>query len=127
MAHYIDGFAHPIPRAQLAEYQKAAEAIAAIWLEHGALSYRETTGEDLHLEGTRSFVNAVDAKADEVVLFGWVVFPSKEVRDAANAQVPQDARMAELMAPIANIFDASRMVYGGFESMISVKSGSNGE
>ena len=77
----------------------------------------------MSLEGTRSFVDVVDAKDDEVVIFGWVLFPSKEVRDSANQQVPLDTRMTTLVEPLMNtdrlIFDASRMVYGGFKPLVS--------
>lgn len=122
MSNYIDGFVFPVPRIHLNEYRSVAEKIADIWKEYGALAYFEYVGEDLQLEGTRSFIEVVDLKEDEVVIFGWVVFPSKEVRDEANKQVPNDPRMAELIGPLTDpkrlIFDASRMVYGGFEALI---------
>ena len=122
MANYIDGFVLPVPRAHLDEYKTVAGKVAAIWKEYGALAYFEYVGDDLKLEGTRSFIDVVDLKEDEVVIFGWVVFPSKEVRDAANKQVPNDQRMAELVTPLTNaeklIFDASRMVYGGFQPLV---------
>lgn len=122
MKNYIDGFVLPIPRIHLDEYKQTAEKIASIWKEHGATEYCEFVGDDLHLEGTRSFMEAVDAKEDEVIVFGWVVFPSKEIRDSANQKVPADPRMTGLMAPLTNpnklIFDARRMAYGGFQSLI---------
>ncbi len=122
MSDYIDGFAHPIPRIYLDEYKKAAEKIAEIWKEYGALAYYEFVGDDLYLEGTKSFVEAVNAKEDEEIVFGWVVFPSKEVRDSANKKVPMDPRMTELVAPIMDpnrlIFDAGRMIYGGFQPLV---------
>jgi uncharacterized protein YbaA (DUF1428 family) len=78
------------------------------------------------LEGTRSFIEMVDLKEDEVIIFGWVLFPSKEIRDLANNQVPNDPRMAELIAPLTDperlIFDAERMVYGGFRSFVQSSS-----
>ena len=119
---YIDGFVLPVPRIHLDEYKGVAEKVAEIWKEYGALAYFEYVGEDLTLEGTRSFIKAVDAKEDEAIVFGWVVFPSKETRDLANKQVPTDPRMAALVAPLTNperlIFDAGRMVYGGFQSLV---------
>lgn len=122
MENYIDGFVFPISRIQLKEYKGVAEKVAEIWKEHGALGYFEYVGDDLKLEGTRSFVEAVDLKEDEVVVFGWVIFPSKEVRDTANKQVPTDPRMAELVGPLVDpeklIFDACRMMYGGFQPLI---------
>jgi uncharacterized protein YbaA (DUF1428 family) len=55
MAHYVDGFVFPISSDCLSEYKRLAEAAAEIWKEHGALAYREYVGDDLNLEGTRSF------------------------------------------------------------------------
>lgn len=122
MANYIDGFILPVPQKHLEEYKGVAEKVAEIWKEYGALSYFEFVGDDLTLEGTRSFIEVVDLKEDEVVVFGWVVFPSKEIRDTANQQVPNDPRMTELVTPLLDperlIFNAGRMVYGGFKSLV---------
>ncbi|MCG8326164.1 MAG: DUF1428 domain-containing protein [Chitinophagales bacterium] len=122
MANYIDGFVLPIPRIYLEEYKKVAEKVAEIWKEYGAIAYFEFVGDDMSLEGTKSFIETVDAKEDEEIVFGWVVFPSKEIRDLANEKVPSDPRMKELVEPLTNpeklIFDASRMIYGGFKPLV---------
>ena len=125
MKNYIDGFVLPISRTHLEEYKSASEKIAAVWKEYGALAYFEYVGDDMHLEGIRSFTDAVNANEDEVIVFGWVVFESKEKRDHANAQVPQDPRMTDLIAPLTDptrlIFDAGRMVYGGFKPLVAIQ------
>jgi uncharacterized protein YbaA (DUF1428 family) len=122
MGNYIDGFVLPVPRIYLKEYKGVAEKVAEIWKEYGAIEYFEYVGEDLKLEGTRSFVELVDLKEDEVVVFGWVVFPSKEIRDRANKKVPDDSRMTELVVPLTDpkrlIFNPERMVYGGFQPLV---------
>ena len=122
MANYIDGFVLPIPKKHIDQYKETVEAVAMIWKEHGALSYHEYVGEDLKLEGTRSFPECAEAKEDEAIVFGWVVFESKETRDLANEKVISDPRMADLIDPLIDpsrvIFDASRMVYGGFEKLV---------
>lgn len=122
MANYIDGFALPIPKIHLNKYKNIVQQVADIWKEHGAIAYYEFVGDDLQLEGTRSFVDAIDAKEDEVIIFGWVVFESKVSRDIANKKVPADPRMEALIAPLTEssmkIFDANRMVYGGFRSLL---------
>ncbi|MBT0810459.1 DUF1428 domain-containing protein [Litoribacter ruber] len=124
---YIDGFVLPIPKVHLSEYKEVAEKVAEIWKEYGAIAYYEFIGDELAFEGTKSFVVSVDAKEDEEIVFGWVAFPSKEVRDLANKKVPEDPRMTALIAPLLNperlIFDAGRMVYGGFKPLIQ----SNGQ
>jgi uncharacterized protein YbaA (DUF1428 family) len=126
MANYIDGFVLPIPRIHLNEYRSVAEKVAEIWKEYGALDYFEYVGEDLTLEGTRSFIKTLDAKEGESIIFGWIVFPSKETRDIANKQVPTDPRMVELVTPLTDpkrlIFDANRMVYGGFQALVQPNS-----
>ncbi|NKB32872.1 MAG: DUF1428 family protein [Pseudomonadales bacterium] len=118
MTNYIDGFAFPIPREKLDEYKRVVDVAAEVWKEHGALSYQEFVGDDMNLEGTSSFVNLVGAHEDEVVLFGWVAFASREARDLANEKVAADPRMAEVMTSADSGFDPSRMAYGGFKSFI---------
>ena len=122
MENYIDGFVLPVPQIHLNEYKSVSEKVAEIWKEYGALAYFEYVGQDLKLEGTRSFIELVDLKEDEVIVFGWVIFPSKEIRDRANKQVPADSRMTDLVTPLTDpkrlIFDAERMVYGGFHPLV---------
>ena len=72
MSHYIDGFVFPIARSSLDTYKQLAEQIAEIWKEYGALEYKEFMGDDMSLEGTRSFIDSTAATDDEVVVMGWV-------------------------------------------------------
>ena len=122
MANYIDGFVLPVPRDRLNEYKRVVEVVAEIWKEHGALDYWEYVGDDLNLEGTRSFTDLVAATEDETIVFGWVVFDSREARDLANKKVAADPRMAEMIDPLIDpsnpVFDARRMAYGGFQSLV---------
>lgn len=121
MANYIDGFVLPIAREKLNIYKDAVEKIAAIWKEHGALDYMEYVSDDLIHEGTQSFTQAAGATEDEVVIFGWVVFKSREARDLINKKVAVDPRMVDLVNPLTQsvgpIFDAKRMAYGGFRPL----------
>ena len=119
MSNYVDGFAHPIQRNRLEAYKILATAAAEIWKEHGALAYWECVGDDMNLEGTGSFVELLSAKEDEVVLFGWLVFDSREARDLAGEKVASDPRMATLMGDSDTGFDPMRMAYGGFVPFVS--------
>lgn len=122
MTHYIDGFVLPVPRDQIKTYREVAEKISKIWKEHGALDYSEYVIDAPYLAGTRSFTDVVNAKDDEAVIFGWVTFESREARDLANKRVAADPRMTDLIKPLIRtsrpIFDAERMVYGGFRSLV---------
>jgi len=67
MSNYIDGFAFPILEIHLDEYKHVAEKVAEIWKEYGAISYNEFIGDDLLLEGTKSFIETLDAADGEVI------------------------------------------------------------
>ena len=122
MSNYIDGFVLPIPRDRLNEYRQVAESVAEIWKEHGALDYKEFVGDDLNLDGTRSFIDILAATENEAIVFGWVVFDSRKARDLANERVLADPRMAELIDPLLDpsspVFDAKRMAFGGFQLLV---------
>ena len=98
--------------------QRLVEAVAEIWKEHGALDYREYVGDDLILQGTRSFTDLVAATEGEAIVFGWVEFDSRAARDLANEKVAADPRMADLVSSSNSGFDAERMAYGGFQSFV---------
>jgi uncharacterized protein YbaA (DUF1428 family) len=119
---YIDGFVFPILEEYLDTYKQIAQEVAEIWKDHGALAYQEFVSDDLFLDGTASFSSTLDLAENEVAVLGWVTFPSKRIRDKANASVPKDPRMSKLVAPLMDpekpIFDAKRMVYGGFKPLV---------
>jgi len=111
-----------VPRDRLQTYKEVAKKVAEIWKEYGALEYFEYVSDDSNLEGTRSFTDVANIKEDETVIFGWVLFASRETRDLANEKVASDPRMTGLISPLTTtarpIFDANRMVYGGFRSFV---------
>lgn len=123
VSQYIDGFVLPIPRDGLNAYRKVVEKVAEIWKEHGALNYSEYVGDDSGLEGLRSFEDFAEAEKDEAIIFGWVEFESREMRDIVNQRVAADPRMEDLIKPLTNtsrpIFIANRMVFGGFKPFIN--------
>lgn len=123
VSQYIDGFVLPIPRDGLNAYRKVVEKVAEIWKEHGALNYSEYVGDDSGLEGLRSFEDFAEAEKDEAIIFGWVEFESREMRDIVNQRVAADPRMEDLIKPLTNtsrpIFNANRMVFGGFKPFIN--------
>ena len=72
--------------------------------------------------GTKSFLKTAGASQGEAVVFGWIVFDSRESRDLVNRKVEADPRMPQLVAPImdpaAKVFDPQRMAYAGFEKLV---------
>lgn len=118
MSGYIDGFVLPLPRDRVDDYRRIAEAAAKIWKGHGALEYWECIGDDLRIEGTRSFPDLVGASERETVIFAWALFPSREARDAANEKIAADPGLAGLVDPADPPFDSARMAFGGFRPLV---------
>ncbi len=112
---YVDGFVIPVPRANKDAYRKMAAEVAPIFKEHGALKVVECWGDDVPAGVVTSFPMAVQCKDDEVVVFSWIVWPSKAVRDAGNEKVMADPRM---QPPATPVFDGKRMIFGGFETLL---------
>ncbi|HVW72655.1 MAG TPA: DUF1428 family protein, partial [Rhizomicrobium sp.] len=83
-----------------------------IFRELGATGYVECVGDDVPYGTVTSFPRAVMAREDEVVIFAWVVYPSREVRDACNKKSMDDPRMKRWENAIP--FDGKRMIFGGF-------------
>jgi len=64
----------------------------------------------------------VQAKDDEIVVFSWIVYQSREHRDEVNAKVMEDPRMKDMMDPKKMPFDGMRMFWGGFKSFLELSS-----
>lgn len=117
MARYVDGFVLPVPKKNVDAYRRLAQKAGKIWMEHGALQYVESVGDDLDIKGVVPFTKIMKSKPDETVVFAWIVYKSRAHRDRVNAKVMKDPRLAK-MAPDSVPFDHKRMVYGGFQALV---------
>lgn len=120
MAKYVDGFLIPIPTKNLAAYKKLAKKANKVWLDHGALSYFETAGDEMKVKGVVSFAKVSKAKPSETVILAWIVYKSKAHRNAVNKKVMADPRIANF-DPSLMPFDSNKMIYGGFKVLIEGK------
>jgi uncharacterized protein YbaA (DUF1428 family) len=116
---YVDGFLLPVPKKNLPAYRKLAQKARDIWMEYGALDYRECVGDDMVNDWTVPFPKTAKAKPDEVVILAWITFKSKADRNRINAAVMKDPRMT-CMDPKTMPFDCKKMAYGGFKTLVSV-------
>jgi uncharacterized protein YbaA (DUF1428 family) len=116
---YVDGFIVAVPKNNIEAYRELASKAGAVWREYGALEYRECIADDVKPGEVTSFPQSVLLKPDETVMFSWIVYKSRAHRDEVNAKVMADPRLngmdAELMP-----FDAKRMIYGGFETLVAL-------
>jgi uncharacterized protein YbaA (DUF1428 family) len=117
MSVYVDGFVVPVPKDKVAEYRRLARKFGALWIQHGALELHECVGDDVKPGKLTSFPQAVKLKADEVVVFSWIVFKSRRHRDAVNKKVMADPLMAQV-DPKSMPFDGKRMFWGGFKEIV---------
>lgn len=110
--NYVDGFVAAVPTANKDAYVRHARLAAAIFKEHGALRVTEGWGDDVPEGKLTSFSMAVKKEPDETVIFSWIEWPSREVRDAGMEKVMQDPRLNPEANPMP--FDGTRMIFGGF-------------
>ena len=115
---YVDGFIVAVPKKKLAAYARLAKKAGKIWREYGALDYREWVAEDVEVGKLTSFPRSVKLKPGETVVFSWITYKSRAQRDKINAKVMADPRLKSMADPKSLPFDAKRMIYGGFASLV---------
>jgi len=109
---YVMGAVIPVPADNKQAYIEQAKVAAEVFKDLGALSVFEGWGPETPPGDVTDFRRAVLAKDDEVVVFSWAVWPSKEIFEAAMPKMEQDERLSGGMP-----FDGKRMIYGGFETI----------
>jgi uncharacterized protein YbaA (DUF1428 family) len=119
MAKYVDGFVLPVPKKRLDDYRKMARKAGKIWLEYGALDYRECVSDDVAFGKRTSFPRSVERKNSEVVIFAWVTYKSKAQRDKVNEKIFKDPRFKAMEKDMQYI-DGERMIFGGFEVIVDL-------
>ncbi|NMG38746.1 DUF1428 family protein [Chelativorans sp. ZYF759] len=118
---YVEGFVTPVPTANRQAYQQHAAGVAPMFREFGVARMVEAWGDDVPDGKVNDFKGAVQARADETVVFSWFEYPSREARDAANGRMSADPRMEEMGNSMP--FDGKRMIIGGFQAFVDEGTG----
>ena len=113
---YVDGFIVAVKKDKVDEYKRVAELACTVWKEYGAIDYVEALADDVSVGELTSFPRAVHLEEDEIVVFSYITYPSREVRDACMKKVMEDPRMKADMENMP--FDGKRMIYGGFKAIV---------
>ena len=113
---YVDGFVLAVPTANREAFAKHAGLAAQVFRECGALRVVECWGDEVPHGQWTDMHMAVQAKAEETVVFSWIEWPSREVRDAGMAKVMTDPRVQPEVNPIP--FDGKRMIFGCFVPLV---------
>lgn len=116
--NYVDGFIIPVPTANKEAYKAYSQQSAALFKEFGVLDIVECWGDDVQPGKLTSFPQAVMCKEDETVVFSWMSWPSKEVRDAGWEKMMADPRFSSANMPMP--FDGKRLIYGGFQKILEL-------
>ena len=85
-----------------------------LFIELGATHVIEGRGDNMPDGKVTDFKRAVKAEPGENVVFSWIVYPSKAVRDEAVKKVMSDERLAHSNMP----FDGKRLIFGGFTVLV---------
>jgi uncharacterized protein YbaA (DUF1428 family) len=113
-AGYVDGCLIAVPKGNKDAYREMADKHAAVLKECGATRTVDAWGDDVPDGKVTDYKGAVKAKPDEIVVFSWVEWPSKEARDQGWEAAMKDPRMKDLKMP----FDGQRVIFGGFAPLL---------
>jgi uncharacterized protein YbaA (DUF1428 family) len=115
-----------VPTANKQKFIDHARQGDSVFIDLGATRVVECWGDDVSDGEVTDFRKAVQAEADETVVFSWIEWPDKDTRDAAFAKMTDwmnnpetaDPRMDPKKNPMP--FDGKRMIFGGFAPIVEV-------
>ena len=113
---YVDGFVAAVPNENKQKFIEHAKYWAKIFKEHGALKVVENWGSDVPDGELTSFPLAVKKKANETVVFSWIVWKSKQAHKEAWERLMADERMSAENMTMP--FDGKRIIFGQFETIV---------
>ncbi len=120
---YIDGFVIAVPTANRQKFIDHANMADGMFIEMGALRVIECWGDDVPDGKLTDFRRAVQAAANESIVFSWIEWPDKAARNAGMAKMMdpdfKDPRMDPVNNPMP--FDGKRMIFGGFSPVVDMK------
>jgi uncharacterized protein YbaA (DUF1428 family) len=115
---YVQGFVVPVKADRKDDYRKLAEEVWELFAEFGGRRVIEAWQDDVPHGQRTDFFRAVDAEADEAVVFSLIEWDSKAACDAAAAKMQSDERMKS--PPPDMPFDGKRMIFGGFTPVVDL-------
>ena len=111
---FVDAVLIPVPAGNKTIYVEHSRKMAALFRKHGALEVVECWGVEIPDGAVNSMKSAVHLQDGEQVVLGWVVWPSKQVRDNGMTAAMKDWEGGGASMP----FDGKRLIHGGFERVL---------
>ncbi|MFM7332046.1 MAG: DUF1428 family protein [Brachymonas sp.] len=114
---YLDGYIMVVPQAKREAFIAHVKQSIPIYKEYGALRVLDSWADDLPGGGRiNSYSHAVQLQEGEALVFSYIEWPSKAVRDAAWPRILRDPRMHPDVNPMP--YDYKRMLRGGFQTIV---------
>lgn len=119
---YIQGFVIAVPKQNKDKFIEHAKLGDSVFLELGATRILECWEADVPDGKVTDFRRAVQATADEAVVFSWIEWPDKATWDAAAGKMEELMKTDPRMNPEKNPmpFDGKRMIFGGFQPVVTL-------
>lgn len=120
---YIDGFVIAVPKANKQKFIEHAKLGDAAFMDLGAVRILECWEDDVPDGKVTDFRRAVQATADEAVVFSWIEWPDKPTRDAGMKKMMDSMNTDPRMDPAKNPmpFDGKRLIFGGFAPVVTLQ------
>ena len=115
---YVNGAIIPVKDSDKKVYSQMALAMAELFKKHGALQVFESWGSDIPEGVETSFPKAVKLEAGESVVLSWIVWPSKEAREAGMKTLMSDPVLLDMDND--RPFAMDRLIHGGFDTIVQV-------
>jgi uncharacterized protein YbaA (DUF1428 family) len=119
---YIDGFVIAVPTANKQKFIDHAAKADPVFIEMGAIHVVEAWEDDIKDGTVTDFRRAVQATAEESIVFSWITWPDKATHDAAFEKLMaadfKDPRMDQTTNPMP--FDGKRLIFGGFIPVVEL-------
>lgn len=115
---YVNGAVLAVKETDKETYRQMAASMALLFKKYGALQVFESWGVDIPGGVKTSFPQAVEAQAGEAVVFSFIVWPSRDAREAGMEALMSDPVLMDM--DTNRPFDMSRMLHGGFETIVEL-------
>ncbi len=112
MKGYLEFFIGPVPKKKLSAVRKEGKFMARKMLQHGALEFRESVGDNFRFANQVPFPKRIKLRPGEVLIATTIKYHSRKHRDQVYKRLFKDKTMKQHAPPI----DISRVVYGGFST-----------
>ncbi len=114
---YVDVMVVPFKATNLKAYKKLVRDSAKAWKRCGALGYHEMVEDDVKPGKVTSFPQSVKLQKGEKVGCAYIIFKTKAHRNAVWKKFMNDPFAAGFdMSTVP--FDAKRMFFGGFKTLV---------